>query len=63
MNALMSEKDIEQVVDNIVENLDRNKTGTVDYTEYLVLAINKEKLITRDKLQKAFKTLDLVRFE
>lgn len=59
----MSEKDIEQVVDNIVENLDRNKTGTVDYTEYLVLAINKEKLITRDKLQKAFKTLDLVRFE
>ena len=32
----------------------------VDYTEYLVIAMQKEKLLSRDKLTKAFNAFDLV---
>jgi calcium-dependent protein kinase len=51
---------IVELVDNIIQNTDTNQSGQVDYTEYLVAAINKDKLLTRDKLQKAFQSFDLV---
>lgn len=56
----MTLKEIEKIVANIIENTDYNHTGTIDYTEYLVCSINKEKLLTREKLEKAFKCFDLV---
>jgi calcium-dependent protein kinase len=48
-----------QMVKSIVQNTDSNYSGEIDYTEYLVAAINKDKLLTRDKLQKAFQSFDL----
>lgn len=54
--------DTEQIllmVKSIVQNTDSNYSGEIDYTEYLVAAINKDKLLTRDKLQKAFQSFDL----
>ena len=47
-------------VDKIIENTDYNHSGQIDYTEYLVSAINKDKLVTRERLQKVFKAFDLV---
>lgn len=51
---------IHNMVDTIIQNTDFNYSGQIDYTEYLVAAINKDKLLTRDKLTKAFQSFDLV---
>lgn len=51
---------ISQMVDHIIANTDYNHSGQIDYTEYLVSAMHKDKLITRDKLQKVFNAFDLV---
>jgi Ca2+-binding EF-hand superfamily protein len=51
---------IEEIVIQIFAISDMNGSGLIDYTEYLVSAIQKEKLVTRDKLLKAFQTFDLV---
>jgi calcium-dependent protein kinase len=48
-----------EMVKGIVQNTDSNYSGQIDYTEYLVAAINKDKLLTRDKLKKAFQSFDL----
>lgn len=48
------------MVTSIIQQADYNHSGQVDYTEYLVSAINKEKLLTKDKLNKAFELFDLV---
>lgn len=53
-------EEIEHMVKEIVNNADYNQSGQIDYTEYLVSAIQKEKLVTKDKLQKAFQSFDLV---
>lgn len=55
----MDTEQILQMVKSIVQNTDSNYSGEIDYTEYLVAAINKDKLLTRDKLQKAFQSFDL----
>ena len=51
---------ISNMVETIIQNTDFNYSGQIDYTEYLVAAINKDKLLTRDKLTKAFQSFDLV---
>lgn len=48
------------MVRDVVSNADNNHSGQIDYTEYLVSAIQKDKLVTKDKLQKAFQSFDLV---
>ena len=58
----LDEKAVQSMVDNIIQNTDFNFSGQIDYTEYLVAAINKDKLLTRDKLTKAFQSFDLVVF-
>ena len=44
----------------VFDNADYNMSGEIDYTEYLISAISKTTLLTRDKLQKAFQSFDLV---
>ena len=58
--AHLDDAAINTMVDTIIQNTDYNFSGQIDYTEYLVAAINKDKLITRDKLTKTFQSFDLV---
>jgi Ca2+-binding EF-hand superfamily protein len=51
---------INEQVASIIRNADGNQSGLVDYTEYLIIAMQKEKLLSRDKLTKAFNAFDLV---
>ena len=39
---------------SFLENLDRNGNGAIDYSEFLMAAISKEKILTDANLQKAF---------
>lgn len=51
---------IDEIVEGIFQRADSNRSGQIDYTEYLMSAIDKNKLMARDKLQKAFNSFDLV---
>lgn len=52
---------IKALVNGVFENADTDMSGQIDYTEYLVSAMNKQILLSKDKLQKAFQSFDLVR--
>jgi calcium-dependent protein kinase len=47
------------MVEEIMENADMNGSGQIDYTEYLVSAIQRERIITKDLITKAFNSFDL----
>ena len=51
---------IKSMVAQVFDNADYNMSGQIDYTEYLISAISKQTLLTRDKLQQAFQSFDLV---
>ena len=44
--------------DEILESLDKNRNGVIDYTEFLTAASNKEKLLTDKNLRFAFRMFD-----
>ena len=45
-------------VDKIFQKVDIDGSGFIDYSEWVVATINKEKLLTREKLQAAFNLFD-----
>lgn len=47
------------IFDEILNSLDKNFNGVVDYTEFLVAAADKEALLTEDNLKSAFRQFDL----
>ena len=51
----------EQEVANIMSRLDIDNNGYIDYTEFLLATINKQKLLSRERLLLAFAAFDKVR--
>ena len=49
----------EQIVEKVMKNIDLNQSGKVDFTEFLVAAMNEEKMLTKTKIQQTFKIIDL----
>lgn len=47
-----------KVFDEIMQSLDRNCNGVIDYTEFLTAASNKEQLLSDQNLMFAFKMFD-----
>jgi calcium-dependent protein kinase len=45
-------------VDKILARVDANGSGEIDYSEWIVATINKEKLLSKDKLKAAFQLFD-----
>jgi len=48
----------EEEVDKILARVDANGSGEIDYSEWIVATINKEKLLSIDKLKAAFSLFD-----
>lgn len=48
----------EEVVTSIFEEVDSNKSGKVDFTEFVVAALNREKLLSKNKIEQAFRVFD-----
>jgi calcium-dependent protein kinase len=44
----------------IIELVDTNNSGEIDFTEFIVAAMNNEKLLSRAKMDQAFQLFDLV---
>lgn len=56
----MAEEEIQKEVQNVMERLDIDGSGMIDYTEWAVGTINKQDILTKQKLQRAFALFDKV---
>jgi calcium-dependent protein kinase len=48
----------EEEVDKMFESVDTDNSGFIDYSEFIVAAMNEKNLLTNDKLEAAFKMFD-----
>lgn len=51
--------EIESEVEEIMSQIDSNISGTIDYTEFLVACLNREKILSQQLVAQAFKQFDL----
>ena len=47
-------------VERMFESIDIDKSGFIDYSEFVVASMNEKQLLTNEKLQQAFKMFDKV---
>lgn len=45
----------------IISDVDQNYSGSIDFTEFLIAALNEEKLLNKTKIEQAFKMFDTVK--
>ena len=50
--------EIEVIVDELMDNVDINNKGEINFTEFVVAAMNREKLLHSKQIEKAFKMFD-----
>ena len=56
--TLMPFDDAEKEVERIMNEVDIDKSGTIDYNEFVLATINKQKLLNKEKLEATFKMFD-----
>jgi calcium-dependent protein kinase len=49
----------EEEVDKIIKEVDHNMSGSVDFTEFIMASMAKEKLLSKTRIEQAFKMFDL----
>ena len=45
-------------VDRIMSNVDIDKNGTIDYSEFIAATVDKKKLLSKERLKQAFSIFD-----
>ena len=50
--------DAEKEVQRIMTEVDIDKSGTIDYNEFVLATINKQKLLNKEKLEATFRMFD-----
>eukprot|EP00347_Sterkiella_histriomuscorum_P012801 403367176 len=48
----------EQELEELVQKIDADNNGKINYTEFLMVAMNQEQMLTNDRLEAAFKMFD-----
>ncbi len=48
-------------IETLIQNIDVNKSGSVDYSEFVTATINRINMLSQAKLEAAFKLFDKVR--
>lgn len=59
-SKLMSKEEAIKEVDNIMKIVDTNNSGEIDYSEFVTACINRQKLLSKEKLELVFKMFDKV---
>lgn len=49
----------EEEVDKIIVQVDHNMSGNIDFTEFITASLTKEKLLSKTRIEQAFKMFDL----
>ena len=57
---LFPHEDPEAEVDKIMALVDANNSGVLDYSEFVIATMNKKNMLSKVKLEKAFKMFDTV---
>lgn len=57
---LMSEEDAENEVNRIMEMVDIDKSGEIDYTEFIAATLDRKKMLSKERLEQAFNMFDKV---
>ena len=52
--------DVEKEVDQILAIADTNNSGELDYSEFVAYSVNRNKLLSDEKLEQVFKMFDTV---
>lgn len=55
---LVGEERAEVEVEKVFDKIDLDRSGLIDYSEWVVATIDKTKLLTKDKLKSAFNLFD-----
>jgi calcium-dependent protein kinase len=55
---IMSSKDAEAEVDIIMKAVDNNHSGTIEYTEFVMATVNKQNMLSKEKLDRIFHVID-----
>ena len=58
---ILNAADACKAAERIMEFVDINKSGSIDYMEFVMASVNKKKLLSKKVLEKAFKMIDKVR--
>ena len=53
-----SSVEVSKLVDDIILNIDINKSGSISYTEFLIALMDKKRLLSKDNLKQAFEMFD-----
>jgi calcium-dependent protein kinase len=51
VSSKKSEQEIVKEVDKLLEDIDTNHSGEIDFTEFVVAAMKRDKMVTRQKLE------------
>lgn len=54
----LSEEEAKETVDKIMQQVDNDKSGNIDYSEFLKACSNYNKLVSRENLETAFQLFD-----
>lgn len=55
----LSQEEIETEVDKILESVDFDKNGFIEYSEFVTVAMDKKVLLSKGRLQAAFQMFDI----
>jgi len=55
---LMSDEEAQEEVNKIMEMVDLDKSGSIDYTEFVAATLDRKKLINKERLEQAFNMFD-----
>lgn len=57
---LMDEEEAEAEVNRIMEMVDIDKSGEIDYTEFIAATLDRKKMVSKERLEQAFNMFDKV---
>jgi calcium-dependent protein kinase len=56
--AYMGEFEAEKEAERIMQEVDLDKSGTIDYNEFILAALNRQKVLNKERLEATFKMFD-----
>ena len=56
--AYLGDMEAEKEAERIMQEVDLDKSGTIDYNEFILAALNRQKVLNKEKLEATFKMFD-----
>jgi calcium-dependent protein kinase len=56
--AYLGDVEAEKEAERIMQEVDMDKSGTIDYNEFILAALNRQKVLNKEKLEATFKMFD-----